>query len=121
MSAHTGAVQKGHPELDAALLYQIEQTLPADEGLSRPPPGAQFSGHSTPLGTILVAPENGLNGPPQILRRCLALGTALFHQRLQHGPLRVRQHGSSSNRASKTPPGAKGSRSEEHTSELQSP
>jgi hypothetical protein len=59
-------VMSHHPkgrdsELDPPFLHQTKQTRqytrasPADEGLGRPPPQAQFSGHSTPLGAILVA------------------------------------------------------------------
>jgi hypothetical protein len=102
MRGHARAGEERHSELDPTLLHEIQQTLPdtktrpADEGLGRPPPWAKFSGHSTSLGAILVAPQVGLNRTTQIVRWGFALRTALFHQRLQHRPLCVRQHGSSS-------------------------
>src|SRR5215210_4764952 len=102
VSPDAGAVQKRHPELNPTLLGQEQQPLPhaqvgpADEHLSRPRPGTQFSRDGAPLGSILMPPENGRNRAPQILGRGLALGPARLNQRLQPPPLCVRQHRSSS-------------------------
>src|SRR3954451_16619547 len=65
MRADAGGAQKRHPELDAALLGQMQEPLPhaqarpADEGLSRPRPGPQVSGDGAPLRSILMLPEDG--------------------------------------------------------------
>src|SRR5215217_7000740 len=58
------------------------QMRPADEGLSRPRPGAELSGYGAPLGPVLMPPEDGRDRAPQILRRGLALGPARLDQRL---------------------------------------
>src|SRR5215207_9990641 len=102
MGPDAGAVQKRHPELDAALLGQEQQPLPdaqvgpADKHLSRPPPGPKLSRNGPPLGAVLMSPKDSCERAPQILRRGLALGSALLDQRLQPPPLCVRQHRSSS-------------------------
>src|SRR5689334_2871734 len=65
LRADAGAIQKRHPELDPALLGQMQEPLPhaqarpADEGLSRARPGRQVSGDGAPLRSILVSPEDG--------------------------------------------------------------
>src|SRR3954447_8862544 len=98
VSPDAGAIEKRHPELNPALLGQEQQPLPhaqvgpADEGLSRPRPGPQLSGDGPPLGSILMAPEDGRDGAPQILRLRLPLGPTRLDQRLQVRPLRVRHH-----------------------------
>src|SRR3954467_15675884 len=72
MRPDAGAVQKRHPELDPARLGETQQALPhaqvgpANEGLSRPRPGTQVSGHGAPLGAVLVPPEDGRERAPQI-------------------------------------------------------
>ena len=84
MGPDAGAVQKGHPELDASLLGHKQQPLPhaqvgpANKGLSRPRPGTQFSGDGPPLGSVLMPLEDGRERATEILGRGLALGTALL-------------------------------------------
>src|SRR3954447_26700402 len=98
VSPDAGAIEKRHPELNPALLGQEQQPLPhaqvvpADEHLRRAGPGPQLSGDGPPLGSILMAPEDGRDGAPQILRLRLTLGPTRLDQRLQVRPLRVRHH-----------------------------
>src|SRR4051794_4075235 len=109
VSPDAGAIEKRHPELNPTLLGQEQQALPhaqvgpADEGLSRPRPGAKLSRDGAPLSPVLMAPEDGRERTPQILRRGLALGPACLDQRLQPRPLCVCQHGPSSSKKGKTP------------------
>src|SRR3954447_15361944 len=115
MRPDAGAVQKGHPELDPTRLGQEQQALPhaqvgpqvgpADEGLSRPPPRTKLSRDGAPPGPVLMAPEDGRERAPQILRRGLALGPAYLDQRLQPRPLCVAQHRPSSSKKGKTQEG----------------
>src|SRR3954451_24343014 len=67
MRADAGGAQKRHPELDAALLGQMQEPLPnaqarpADEGLimsARARPGPQVSGDGAPLRSVLMSPED---------------------------------------------------------------
>src|SRR4051794_39406140 len=99
---NAGAIEKRHPELNATVLDQRQkllpdtQTRPADEGLGGSPPRAEISGDGPPLGSVLMPPENGRDREPQVLWRGLALGPARLDEWLKLGPLRVRQHRSSS-------------------------
>src|SRR3954462_2856679 len=99
---NAGAIEKRHPELNATVLDQRQkllpdtQTRPADEGLGGSPPWAEISGDGPPLGSVLMPPENGRDREPQVLWRGLALGPARLDEWLKLGPLRVRQHRSSS-------------------------
>jgi hypothetical protein len=98
MGAHIDAVEKGHAKRNAALPNQVEQALPdaepgpADDGLRCSPPRTKFLRDAPPLGAVLVAPEDCADRLPQILMRLLAVRPNLVDQRLQHRPLRVRQH-----------------------------
>jgi hypothetical protein len=98
MGADVGAVEEGHAKRHAALLHQIEQALPdakarpADEGLGRLPPGAEFARDGPPLGAILVPPEDRLDGLPQVVMRHLAVRSDLVDQRLQLRPPRICQN-----------------------------
>src|SRR3954453_8975912 len=81
-----------HPPRPDAQVGPDTQVGPADEGLRRPRPGPQLRGDGPPLGSILMAPEDGRERAPQILRLLLTLGPTRLDQRLQVRPLRVRHH-----------------------------
>ena len=93
-----GAVEEGHAEPDVVPLGQRQkafphaQVRPADEGLRRFPPRPEFGQNAAPLGTVLAALDNRLDGLAQIVVLGLAVRTAGLDQRLQHRPLRIRQH-----------------------------
>jgi hypothetical protein len=93
-----GTVEKRHAQRDATFLSTGQQALPhaqlgpADEGLGGHPPRPEISRDGSPLGSILVAPDDGLDGAPQIVMLRLALWAAFFNQRRQHSPLHLRQN-----------------------------
>src|SRR4051795_10517070 len=93
-----GAVEKGHPQLDAApLLRQFQQAfpdavaVPAPEGLLAHPPRPQFRRDVPPGRPFLVPPDDGRDGPAQVVMLGLVRRTAPLDQRRQLVPLLVRQ------------------------------
>jgi hypothetical protein len=82
-----GTVQKCHAQCDATLLSTGQQALPhaqlgpADEGLGGHPPRPEFSRDGPPHGSILMSPDDGLDGAPEIVMLRLALWAAFFNQR----------------------------------------
>src|SRR4051794_23135081 len=103
MGSDRGAIEKGHPQLDAAaLLRQLQQTLPdamaapADEGLRRHPPRSQIGRNAAPLRAVLVPPDDRLEGAAEVLVLRLVRRAALLDQRCQVSPLRIRQNAKTS-------------------------
>jgi hypothetical protein len=98
VSTDAAAVEKGYVERHALLLHQIEQALPntglgsADEEMYRQPPGPKIVWDAAPLGAVLVPPENGWDGSPEVLR-CFAERPDLLDQWLPHCPDRIRETG----------------------------
>ena len=95
MSPHVAAVEEGHAQRDAALLHALKHPFPhpgacpADEDLCRLPPGPQLLGDGSPLGSILMPPEDRRDRAPKLLGRRLRLRAAGLNQRLQLTPLRI--------------------------------
>ena len=84
--------------MQASLLDQGEQALPhtqmgsADEGLCCHPPRPVFGKQRSPLGTVVVALEDCVDGAPQMSRRNLGMREAHPKQTLEQQPLRIREH-----------------------------
>ena len=65
---------------------------PAQEGLGRHPPRAEFSRDGAPFGTVLHAPEDGFDSPAQVGELAPCLGSHGLDQRLNRTPLGIGEH-----------------------------
>ena len=99
MGSDRGAVEKRHPQLDPlALLRPLQQTLPnamaapAIEGLCRHPPWSQMGRNAAPFCTVLVPPDDRLDGAAEIDVLGLVGRAALLDQRSQLSPLGICQN-----------------------------
>src|SRR5918912_3138825 len=96
--ADVGAVEERHAECDTLRLCGLQQALPhakpgpADEGLRRGPPRTQLCRDGAPLGAVLVPPDDGFDGPAQVVVPGLAARAALFDQGRQLRPLCIRKN-----------------------------
>jgi len=86
-------------QLDAvALLRQLQQTLPyamvapADESLRRHPPRSQMWRDAAPFGTVLVPPNDRLDGAAEVAMLRLVRRAALLDQRCKLNPLSICQN-----------------------------
>jgi hypothetical protein len=94
-----GAVEECHPQLDPiALLRLFQQTLPhamaapADEGLRRHPPQPQMRRNTAPFRTVVMPPDDRLDGASQVVVLGLVGRAALLDQRCQLSSLGICQN-----------------------------